>query len=32
MRLMVPDGKGGFEEITVLRGERGLPGLSLIHI
>lgn len=26
MRLMVPDGKGGFEEITVLRGERGLPG------
>lgn len=26
MRLMVPDGKGGFEEITVLRGERGMPG------
>ncbi|QRP98940.1 hypothetical protein I6J72_05420 [Corynebacterium sp. FDAARGOS 1242] len=26
MRLMVPDGKGGFEEITVLRGARGLPG------
>ena len=26
MRMMVPDGKGGFEEITVLRGERGMPG------
>ncbi|WP_147279353.1 hypothetical protein [Corynebacterium minutissimum] len=24
--MMVPNGKGGFEEITVLRGERGLPG------